>query len=257
MSPARVQKADQAGMRQFVDRKEGEIDARFLHGRFLLFRGEGIGMEPEHEGEEHVDDPTDLFRSPVRAGPFQEEPDVLHRPPVGLLEGCQKLLAAVRFHVVIVHGKELQKLDPVRERQGDAVRQCVRRQRSAIGEDALQLLVPQHVFPLIEGKEDLFLRMEIVVDRGPGERRRLADLLERDLLEAHGLVEFFTGVDDLFSSFRDEPWRAFEHGFSFPGPALLTADTMSTDASCTLVDTVSIFLEANFLLTSFCRGRGL
>ena len=61
----------------------------------------------------------------------------------------------------------------------------------------VQILDPCLVLPLEQSQKDLLFCLEIVIDRRSGERGLLPDLLQCDLLEAPGLIEYGTGIDNL------------------------------------------------------------
>ena len=61
----------------------------------------------------------------------------------------------------------------------------------------VQIVDPALIFLLQQRKEDFFLCLKVIVDRRAGERGIVRDLLDRDLLETHRLIQRFARGDDL------------------------------------------------------------
>ena len=213
-SGVRAKEPAKAGEGELIDGKIAEVHSGLLHGAALLVGHSGVGIDAEHKGEENQAKAGSLRSAQVGAELLQNSVHVLHGSAVGPLERHQKLRAAVCLHVVVVHGKQLQKLLPLFKRAGKMPGKLLPRQARIGGKQRLQLSVPQVVLPLVEGKEDLLLGLEVIIDGGAGKGGRFADLLEGDLLEAHGLIQPLAGVEDLLAPGGDQLRGALDHGRS-------------------------------------------
>lgn len=181
----------------------------------MFFRDRCIRVEPEHEGIKDIDEVLNVSHSHVRTELLQQHAHQMHRPSVGLFEGIQQLLPTVCFHVIVVHGKQLQELFTPRKGVCNVIGQFLFRQLIVPVQYGGQILIPAIVFPLEKAQKELFLCLKVIIDGGTGKRCDVSDLLERDHPETHRLVELLTGIYNFFSFLSNLFRRYFSHLISY------------------------------------------
>ena len=184
-------------------------------GLLLFLRDHGIGVNPKHEREERVDEPLNVSSGHLRKKLLQAAGDRPDGVSIGDLEGHEIFHPAVCLHIIVIHGHELQK--PAAPLQGTGQRICelADRHPAAAHSDLVQVLDPGLILPLQQGQENLLFCVEIIVDQGAGERGLRPDVLERHILEIHGLIQLGAGADDLVLSGLGQLLRSLRHGWHF------------------------------------------
>lgn len=173
------------------------IDLCARHGFLLLFRMRRIRVHAEQEREEGIQKRLPVRRRHLRERAFQRTRQRIKRACIFELERHEIFDAAATFHVIQVHRHELEHTAALFQRGAERFCKILNTKRCAGDQRGFQLRTPRRMLARKQCQKDLLFRAEIIVDRCARKCSFFADVPNRDVPEAHGLIQFGAGVYDL------------------------------------------------------------